>query len=86
MLCLGLVKDYRAHTSQIHGTSILLYPGTPHHEHTLITDDQSVSTIGGGRDTTIPSPGRSPKQPLSGIGLHVPPHGRQACSEFNSFH
>ena len=29
------------------------------------------STIGEGGDTTISSPGRSPKQPLSGIGLHV---------------
>ena len=32
----------------------------------------SVSTIGGGGDTTIPSPGRSPKQPLPGIGLRHP--------------
>ena len=35
----------------------------------------SPSTISGGGDTTIPSPRRSPKQPLPGIGLH----GRQAC-------
>ena len=48
---------------------------------------RSVSTIGEGGDTTIiPSPGRSSKQPLSGIGLHDPLHGRQACPEFNSFH
>ena len=40
----------------------------------------------GGGDTTILSPGRSPKQPHPGIGLHDPPHGRQACPEFNSFH
>ena len=46
----------------------------------------SVPTIGGGEDTTIPSPGRSPKQPLPGIGLHDPLHGRQACPEFNSVH
>ena len=46
----------------------------------------SVSTLGGGRGTTIPSPGRSPKQPLPRIGLHDPLHGRQACPEFNSFH
>ena len=46
----------------------------------------SVPTIGGGGDTTIPSPGRSPKQPLPGIGLHGPLHGREACPEFNSFH
>ena len=32
----------------------------------------SVSTIGGGGDTTIPSPGMSPKQPLPGIGLRHP--------------
>ena len=42
-------------------------------------DNLSVSTIGGGGDMTIPSPGRSPKQPLPGIGLHDPLHGRQAC-------
>ena len=46
----------------------------------------SVSTIGGGGDTTIPFPGNSRKQPLPGIGLHDPLHGRQACPEFNSFH
>ena len=46
----------------------------------------SVSTIGRGGDTTIPSPGRSPKHLLPGIGLHAPFHGRQACLEFNSFH
>ena len=37
-------------------------------------------------NTTIPSPRRSPKQPLPGIGLHDPLHGRQACPELNSFH
>ena len=41
---------------------------------------------GGGGDTTIPSPGRSPKQPLPGIGLHDTLHDRQACPEFNCFH
>ena len=46
----------------------------------------SVSTIGGGGDTTIPSPGKSPEQPPTGIGLHDPLHGLQACPEFNSFH
>ena len=46
----------------------------------------SVSTIGGSGDTTIPSPETAPKQPLPGIGLHDPLHGRQACSEFNPFH
>ena len=38
--------------------------------------------IGEGGDTTIPSPGRSPKQPLPGIGLQDPLHGRQACPEY----
>ena len=40
----------------------------------------------GGGDTTIPSPGRPPKQPLPGIELHHPLHSRQDCPEFNSFH
>ena len=43
------------------------------------------STIGKGGDTTISSPGRSPKQPLPGIGLHDPLHGEQACPEFIVF-
>ena len=46
----------------------------------------SVSTIGGGSDTTIPSPGMAPKQPLPGIALHDPLHGRQTCPKFTSFH
>ena len=46
----------------------------------------SVPTIGGGEDMTIPSLGRSPKEPLPGIGLHDPLNGRQACPEFYSFH
>ena len=46
----------------------------------------SRSTIGGVKDTTIPSPGWSSKQPLPGIGLHDPLHGRLACPEFTSFH
>ena len=46
----------------------------------------SVSMIGGSGDTTIPSPGTAPKQPLPGIGLRDPLHGQQACPEFNSFH
>ena len=40
------------------------------------------STIGEGGDTTISSPERSPKQPLPGMRLHDPLHGRQACPEF----
>ena len=40
----------------------------------------------GGGDTTVLSSGRSPKQPLLGIGLHDPLYGRQACPEFNLFH
>ena len=42
--------------------------------------------LGAGGDTTIPSPWIALKQPLPGIGLHDPLHGRQACPEFNSFH
>ena len=49
-------------------------------------DSKSRSTIGEGGDTTIPSPGRSPKQPLPGIGLNDPLQGRQACPECNSFY
>ena len=43
------------------------------------------STIGEGGDTTISSPGSSPEQPLPGIRLHDPLHGRQACPEFIAF-
>ena len=35
---------------------------------------------------TIPSPGKSPKQLLLGIGIHDPLHGRQACPDFNSLY
>ena len=45
-----------------------------------------VQRLGGGGDTTITSPGWSPKQPLPRIGLHDLLYGRQACPEFNSFH
>ena len=34
---------------------------------------------------TISSPVGSSKQPLPGIGLHDPLHGRQACPEFIAF-
>ena len=37
------------------------------------------STIREGGDTTISSPGRSPKQPLPGMILHDSLHGWQAC-------
>ena len=40
-----------------------------------------MQSIGEGGDTTILSPGRSPKQPLPGMRLHDPLHGRQACPE-----
>ena len=33
----------------------------------------------------ISSPTRSPKQPLPGMRLHDPLHGRQACPEFIAF-
>ena len=52
-----------------------------HPEHVRV-----FQRLGGGGDTTTLSPGRSPKQPLPGIGLHDPLHGRQACPKFNSFH
>ena len=52
----------------------------------ILVTKTSCSTIGEGGDTTFPSPGRSPKHPLPGIGLHDPLHGRQACPESNSFH
>ena len=51
--------------------------------YTSVDGGTSRSTIGEGGDKTIPSPGRSPKQPLPGIGLHDPLHGRQARPEFN---
>ena len=41
--------------------------------------------IGKGGDTTISSPGRSPKHLLPGIGRYDPLHGRQACPEFIAF-
>ena len=43
------------------------------------------STVGESGDTTVPSPGRSPKESLWGVGLNDPLHGRQACPEINSF-
>ena len=43
------------------------------------------STIGESGDTTISSPGRSPKQHLPGIRLHDPLHGLQACPKFIVF-
>ena len=43
------------------------------------------STIGEGGDTTISSPGRSPKQPLPGMRLHDPLHGRQAFPKSIAF-
>ena len=46
---------------------------------------RSRSRIEGGGDTTIPSPGRSPKQALPGIGLHDPLHGRQTCRNSTHF-
>ena len=47
---------------------------------------EECSNDWGGRDTAIPSPGRSPKQALPGIGRHDPLHGQEACPEINSFH
>ena len=53
--------------------------------HNFSTTEMRGSTIGEGGDTTISSPGRSPKQPLPGMRLHDPLHGRQACPEFIAF-
>ena len=44
------------------------------------------STIGGSGDTTVPSPRRSPEQPLPGIGRQNPLHRQQACPDLNSSH
>ena len=54
-------------------------------EHASLSRHSGGSTVGEGGDKTISSPGRSPKQPLSGIGLHDPLHGRQAYPEFIAF-
>ena len=40
----------------------------------------------GGRGYDDCVPGEITKTDPSGIGLHDPLHGRQACSEFNPFH
>ena len=44
------------------------------------TPRRNRSTIEGReeRDSTIPSPGMSPEQPLQGTGLHDPLHARQS--------
>ena len=42
---------------------------------------QVFQRLGGGGDTRILSPGMTPKQPLPGIVLHDPLHGRQACPQ-----
>ena len=47
------------------------------------TDKESFNDWGGrGYDDS----GWSSKQPLPGIGLHDPLHGRQACPEISLFH
>ena len=51
----------------------------------LLVIDLPPLLIGEVGDTTISSPGRSPKQPLPGIGLHDHLHDRQACPEFIAF-
>ena len=47
--------------------------------------EKSGSTIGEGGDMTISAPGRSPKQSLTGIGLHDPLHGRRGHPKFIAF-
>ena len=51
----------------------------------VLVNRRVVQRMGGG-DSAIPFPGLSPEQPLPGIRLHDPLHGRQACPEFHSFH
>ena len=53
------------------------------HSYKYLIWRQSHSTIRGGGDRTVPSPGRTSKHSLPGIGLHDPLHDRQACTEFN---
>ena len=68
------------------GSSTRLIMGVASHNSTRFRVRQSRgSTIGEGGDTTISSPGKSPKQPLLGIRLHDPLYGRQACPEFIAF-
>ena len=83
---LGCKRSARRQASSS-ASAPLSTPRVPH-VHVLRSSHPipSVSTIRGGVDTRILSPGRSPKQPLPGIRLHDPLHGRQACPEFNSFH
>ena len=66
-------------------SDIILLTQCYYHRGTRLNAMKRGSTIGEGGDTMILSPGRSPKQPLPGIGLHDPLHGRQACPEFIAF-
>ena len=50
-------------------------------QYVSVIDGRVVKPLGGG-DATIPSTGRSPKQPLPRIGLN---YTRQACPEFHLF-
>ena len=53
---------------------------------TVMEGVRVIQRLGRRGDLTIPSPGISPEQSLQETGLHDPLHGRQACSESNSFH
>ena len=56
-------------------------PVSKHHIQPEYGDEQADargSMIGEGEDTTISSPGRSPKQPLPEMGQRDPLYGRQA--------
>ena len=80
-----IIKEKKTSRCEMHGVQGII----PLSLKFFSTGDEipggSVSTIGGGGDTTILSPRRSPKQPLPGIGLHDPLHCRQACPESKSF-
>ena len=88
--CPLAANEYTVGTAMYHARAILGGYGVKSREATLSTRYQKKidrlsrwqsnpfsrgSTIGEGGDTTISSPGRSPKQPLLGIGLHDPLHG-----------
>ena len=75
----------RASPSLQAGGGACEHPTAPFERPGVCTSASRGSTFGEGRDTTNSSPGGSPKQPLPGIRMHDPLHGRQACPEFIAF-
>ena len=69
--------------------------GFQRHPAWIVVPSPSVQSHGPGAEVVVSPygtfnvselfPRRSPKQPLPGIGLHDPLHGRQACPEFVAF-